>query len=93
MSERWDCHLHKDELRVGCENTIYHPEKGQLCYGVREAYGWLFYPIRFKDKAAAYKWIKEGCIAEIQEGLTCLQVGFRTECFKPLERPYETSLD
>lgn len=56
---------------------MYHEVQGHLCYGVRGLGGiWLWFPIRFKDKAAAYAWIKDGCISQLQEGLGTLQVGF-----------------
>lgn len=80
---RWDCHAHRDELRVSDEATVYHPEQGQLCYGERHYDGTLFYPLRFKDKAAAYRWIERGTIAEVQESLSVLAVGFVTCCFEP----------
>lgn len=76
MADRWDVHQHRDELRVSCESTVYHPEQGHLCYGIREYQVWLWFPIRFKDKAAAFRWIESGYIAELQESLSILQVGF-----------------
>lgn len=79
---RWDCHQHRDELRVSDSNTVYHDERGQLCYGYRHLNTFLFFPIQFKDKAAAYKWIESGCIAQLQEGLGCLAVGFELATLK-----------
>lgn len=78
----WDVHQHKDELCVSDAATIYHPEHGQLCYCERHWDCLLYHPIQWKDRAAAYKWINEGCIAEIQEGLNCLAVGFSLVSFE-----------
>jgi hypothetical protein len=76
----WNCHDHRDELRISSQNTIYHEDHGQLCFGERIGKTWLFFPIKFKDKAAASRWIEKGCIAKLQEGLGILQVGFVTHC-------------
>lgn len=72
--------IHSKEFREECEITIFdtivHPEHGQLCQWDS---GWnyiVFLPIQFKDKPAAYKWINEGTIAQLQEGLHSLCVGF-----------------
>lgn len=27
----WNCHEHRNELRVSDASTVYHPERGQLC--------------------------------------------------------------
>ena len=62
--------------------TVYHPERGQLCYFDRRWDCVLSYPIQFKNKAAAMNWIKSGTIAEIQEGLSMLAVGFSMDCFQ-----------
>jgi len=82
--KRWDVHDHKDELYVSLFYTVYHPEKGQLCTWERETYAIVYLPIQFKTKALAYKWIESGTIAEIQEGMTCLRVGFTNLCFKEM---------
>lgn len=81
MSERWNCHDHRDELRVGPESTVFHPDHGILCYYYIEWNGTFYFPFKFKDKAAAYKWIQSGYISELQEGMTWLQVGFSDKMF------------
>jgi hypothetical protein len=82
--EKWDVHQHKDELCVSDAATIFHPEHGQLCWCERHWDYLLFHPIKWNDRAAAYKWINEGCIAEIQEGLSCLAVGFSLTCYEKI---------
>lgn len=90
MNDRWDPHAHRDELRVSVFYTVYHPEQGQLCQGHRELYGTVFVPIQFASREQARKWIQEGCIADLQESLTNLQVGFVLSCFLPRpKRPWE----
>lgn len=81
--EEFDCHRHKDELFITIFNTICHPIHGQLCQGFRTYEGTTFHPIVFKDKISANKWIEKGCIAELQEGLSNLKVGFTTNSFVP----------
>jgi hypothetical protein len=78
----WDCHKHRDELRVSFANTVFHPERGQLCYIEEPSGGFvtLYHPIRFKDAAAARQWIESGCIADLQEEFTLLGIGFSTAC-------------
>ncbi len=46
-----------------------------LCQGVREYPFMIFHPIQF-DHEKAEKWVEKGYIAELQEGLTNLAVGF-----------------
>lgn len=82
-TDRWDVHEHKNELCVSNRATIYHAERGQLCISELHWDCVLSYPLQFKDKAAAYKWIESGTIAEIQESLGVLQVGFSDRCFMP----------
>lgn len=36
----------------------------------------LAMPVEWVDGPTAEKWVKEGCIAEIQESLHCLNIGF-----------------
>jgi len=84
---RWDVHRHKDELYVSNGNTVYHREHGQLCITDRVAYAmgenmYLSFPITFKDKAAAYRWIQSGTIADLQEASRCLRIGFTKSCFE-----------
>lgn len=91
MTENWDVHAHKDELHISAHNTIYHREHGQLCtfekvQGDFKEYLLLAHPISFKDTATAYKWIREGCIADLQTGCGTLHVGFFTECAKWVTR-------
>ncbi len=78
----WNVHEHRNELRVSDNRTIYHPEKGQLCYQERHYDCILYYPVKFKDKQSAYKWIESGCIADIQESLQTLSVGFSLYNYK-----------
>jgi len=82
MSERWNCHDHRDELHVSDNCSVYHPEHGQLCSWEIHYDCVLYFPILFKTKALAYKWIKDGTIAEIQESWSYLQIGFATKGFE-----------
>ena len=54
-----------------------------LCYGqrffVHQHYVVLYRPILFKSYSAADKWVKDGCMADIQEGLSILDVRFTNE--------------
>lgn len=88
LPERWDVHKHKEELSVSDSATIYHPEKGQLCYCEKHWDCILYHPITFKDRAAAFKWVREGCIADLQEGLGILGIGFSLVTYQPRESPY-----
>lgn len=72
----WDCHSHKHEMRISDATTIYHPEHGHLCYIETHYDCILAHPIIFKNKAAAQRWIDNGTIAELQEGLNHLNIGF-----------------
>ena len=72
----WNCHTHREELRTSLGATVYHLEYGQLCWWEVHWDCILYHPIRFNDRHAAQKWIEIGCIAEIQESLSILQVGF-----------------
>jgi len=81
--ERWDCHQHRDELRVSPFSTVYHPVKGVLSQCVRKYDGEIYDPIRFKDEKFAADWIRSGCIADIQEAFGCLAIGFSLVMFKP----------
>ncbi len=78
-NERWNCHEHRDELLTSYEATVYHLEKGQLCWYEMHYYCIIYHPIKFKDRHAAQKWIDNGCIAEIQESLSTLHIGFSTK--------------
>lgn len=75
-SEYWNVHDHRDELKVSDSATVYHDEQGQLCYTERHWDCVLYFPIAFKSRQAAWRWVREGCIAELQESLGTLQVGF-----------------
>lgn len=79
---RWDCHQHRNELSVSDAHTVYHPEHGQLSHYEIHWDCILYYPIKFKDCAQAHKWIESGCIAEIQESMSKLEVGFSTKSFE-----------
>ena len=81
---RWDCHEHRDELKISDACTIYHPERGQLCYGERHWDCVLFFPLVFKSKQQANEWIEKGYIAQLQESLGILNVGFHRECCTPM---------
>lgn len=80
MAERWDCHQHRDEMFTSDARTVCHPEKGQLCYWLDQYHGdhvcRTYHPIEFKTEAFAEKWIDSGFIAELQEGMSILAVGF-----------------
>lgn len=80
--DRWDCHQHRDELHVSDAATVYHHERGQLCYYELHWDCIAWHPIRFKDRRAAYEWIESGCIADIQEGLGTLHVCFSLKTFE-----------
>lgn len=91
--ERWNCHEHRDELQVSFQATVYHHLHGQLCYTERTNDCYLHIPIQFKDTAAAYRWIEKGCIADLQEGMGTLQIGFTTKCLTPRETWWEREQD
>jgi len=78
----WNCHEHRTELCVSNANTVYHPEHGQLCWWEVHHDCRIYHPIRFKGPAEAHRWITSGCIAEIQESLSLLQVGFSLVTFE-----------
>lgn len=78
----WNVHQHRDELHVSDWSTVYHYEQGVLCYAEVQFDVVIYYPIQFKNKEQAYIWIKEGCIAMLQEDLGNLSVGFSKELFK-----------
>ena len=78
----WDVHQHRDELGVTDQASVFHPEKGQLCWWEYRGLWRFYFPIRFKDVAAAWKWVQFGTIAELQEGMNILQVGFSKVCFE-----------
>lgn len=85
----WNCHDHRDELKISDACTIYHPEQGQLCYGERHWDCILFFPITFKDKQKAQEWIDDGCIAQIQESFGNLNIAFTKNCFIEKAQPWE----
>lgn len=78
----------KDELRVGIGSIVYHREYGVLCQGIKESGGMAFHAIQFKDNAAAWRWIEDGCIAEVQEGTSNLAVSFSTVLWSPTKYPH-----
>ena len=82
MSERWDPHDHRDELQILYDKFVYHPEHGVLCYWYAKPNGQFIIPLEFKEGEAA-KWIESGSIAHIQESTQTLEIGFRTEVFRP----------
>ncbi len=50
-----------------------------LCVGTDRYDVTVYNPISWSTYGEAQKWINEGCIAEIQESLMILDVGFRKE--------------
>ena len=78
----WNVHDHRDELEVSDGATIYHREQGVLCWRERQWDCFLWHPISFKTHTEAYRWIREGYIAELQEGLSILQVEFSLKLFE-----------
>jgi len=85
-AEHWDCHAHRDELRVSDHGTVYRPEHGQLCWWQVHWDCVLFYPIVFKSKFAAGQWIERGYIGELQESWSILQIGFSNVAFQMRDR-------
>ena len=43
---------------------------------------YLYYPIKFKKRETAKKWIEEGTITELQESMSILGIGFYTKNFE-----------
>jgi len=80
--KHWDVHQHRSELRVSDRSTVYHYEQGVLCQAEKHWDCVINHPIEFGNKEEAYKWIKEGYIADLQESLCNLAVGFSKELFK-----------
>jgi hypothetical protein len=75
----------KEELRVSGK-IVYHPEHGVLSQGIMDFRTMVFHPVVFRDGVAAQKWIDDGCIAEVQENLGNLAVGFtKTTVVPPKE--------
>lgn len=72
----------QNELQVSIFNTVYHPELGQLCQGHRQYGCYVSVPIRFNSREDAWKWIREGTIGRLQEGLNNLHVGFTNSMVK-----------
>lgn len=79
-----------DEKWVVAKKTGYKPpwwEKDEedttdyslLCIGWHCYDSVIYEPISWSTHAEAQKWIDEGCIADIQESIMCLDVGFRKE--------------
>lgn len=83
--KHWDVHEHRSELRVSDLATVFHCEQGVLCQVEKHWDFVIYHPIGFKNKEAAYKWIKEGYIADLQESLCNLGVEFSKEMFKTKE--------
>ncbi len=84
--ERWNVHHHKDELQVSDFATVWHREHGQLCQAEHRWDGILFHPIRWESRDKAWNWVRKGTIAEIQESLSNLNVGFSLTCFESKHR-------
>ena len=59
---------------------VLHKDKGVLSVLIRHRFFHKLYsPIEFKSVGKAQAWIDSGCIAEIQESCSELDVGFRKE--------------
>jgi hypothetical protein len=80
VSEKWDCHKHKDELRVTAFLTIFHPDHGQLCLMKNHQDCLVFHPIVFESHQQACEWIREGSIADLQAKLCTLAIQFSKKC-------------
>ena len=70
------------EIEVLHDKTaiVIHKDIGILCVKYRKRYDYTLYePVKFKDVERAQKWVETGCMAELQEGFSELDVGFRKE--------------
>jgi len=55
-----------------------------LCVGTEPGRCWTYYePVKWKTFAGAEKWVLTGYMAQIQEGYTILDCGFRTAIIQP----------
>lgn len=84
-NNQWDVHKHREELMVSDMATIYHHDKGVLCQLEKHIYVLIYHPIQFKSRDEAFKWIKDGCIADLQESLCNLSVGFSKNLLEVLD--------
>lgn len=62
-----------------CWIIVHKQTETILCQSWRYFQWMLSEPIKFKTANNAQKWITEGCIADIQESLTNLNIGFVNE--------------
>ena len=70
---------------IGCDDEliIVDPETCTvLCHGIQLSWGMIFYPMIFTPEQAR-RWIAEGTIGQLQEGLSNLNVGFTSVLVKP----------
>ena len=66
--------------RIGKNFVVIHGSAGVLSYKIKDCwYYMMFQPYYFSCFDTANKWVESGCIAEIQEGLSELGVGFMKE--------------
>jgi hypothetical protein len=72
----WDYTNHREELHVSNSGFVFHHKHGILCEGAIKGDYFVANPVRFKTRADAWAWIREGTIAEVQENLANLRVGF-----------------
>lgn len=83
MKEYWDVHEHRDELQATTARTVRHPERGVLCWYEHLHSGKRYHPVIFRSRDDAWRWIREGTIAEIQERMSYLQVTFSVVLVEP----------
>ena len=59
---------------------VIHNDIGILCVKYRDKYHYKLYkPVKFTTSELAQKWINSGYMAQLQEGFSELDVGFRKE--------------
>lgn len=70
-----------DIIRISddCWVIVHKPTDTMLCQSWRYFEWMLSEPIKFKTAGNARKFVTEGCIADIQESLTNLNIGFVNE--------------
>lgn len=68
-------------LKVREENAfiIFNPENHSvLCFAYKYYNSTLYIPVEWNSYEKAYRWVREGCISELQEAFMELDTGFRT---------------
>lgn len=80
--------------KVGNVFIIADAEDGSvLCWGSRLSYDLHIYqPIHWTDYAKAEEWVKDGCIGQLQESWTHLDIGFRKNHVRKRESTYTETL-